>query len=373
MRQRNNKASLINFLITETNTIVENPDLIRSRWIVNGMVLFRPLKACQTYDLYFQSFMKFISPPKFLEPIQIEIANDIYKYESARGNTRTKRGIEQQRTVLTSASQNMLQPDAWKSFFNNINNKINLINLLAAYLRSNSFSNQIQIPVIVNDDKNTWKNTREFSEIVFKSSHEEAGTRIILHVLQRDTKVVTVSKDTDVLILLVYAYAKYKPTKEWYMKIDANKFACIKSIVEYLGSNISVCLPQIHALTGSDTTSYLFNASKTKISKRVQENMNSLLYIKNLVNSTVLEEGAKSEIFKFIQRICYDGKETESLSKLRVRLYRNMKTKSSQNMPADKYYLEQHILLAHYLGFGCMLTSKSFLMQTYKNTAGRKW
>ena len=148
--------------------------------------------------------------------------------------------------------------------------------------------------------------------------------------------------------MLVYAYTKYKPMKEWYMKIDADKFAFIKSIVEYLGSNISVCLPQIHGLTGSDTTSYLFYASKTKVLKRAQENMNSFLYIKNLGNSTVLEEGAKSEIFKSIQRICYDGKETESLTELRVRLYRKMKSKTSQNMPADKYSLEQHISCAHY-------------------------
>ena len=150
----------------------------------------------------------------------------------------------------------MLQTDAWKSFFNNIDNKTNLIYLLVAYLRSDSFSNQIRIPLIVNDDKNTWKIRREFSEIIFKSNHEEANTRIILHALQEDTKVVVVSKDSDVLILLVYAYAKYKPTKEWYMKIDANKFASIKSIGSNLGRNISVCLPQIHVHTSSDTTSY---------------------------------------------------------------------------------------------------------------------
>ena len=113
------------------------------------------------------------------------------------GNTRTKREIEQQRTVLTSASQNRLQPDAWKSFFNNIDNKTNLINLLVAYLRSDSFSNQIRILVIVNNCKNTWKITTEFSEIIFKSNHEEADTRIILHTLQEDTKVVVVSKDTE--------------------------------------------------------------------------------------------------------------------------------------------------------------------------------
>ena len=134
---------LKNFLITEANAIVENLDLIRSHWIVDEMALICLLKTCQTYDLYFESFIQFISPPKFLELIQIEIANDIYKYESAKSNTKTKRGIEQQRTVPTSASQNMLQPDALKSFFNNIDNKTNLINLLMAYLRSNIFSNQI--------------------------------------------------------------------------------------------------------------------------------------------------------------------------------------------------------------------------------------
>ena len=74
-----------------------------------------------------------------------------------------------------------------------------------AYLRSNSFSNQIRIPVIVNNDKNTLKITTEFSEIIFKSIHDEADTRIILHALQEDTKILAVSKDTDVLILLVYA------------------------------------------------------------------------------------------------------------------------------------------------------------------------
>ena len=178
LRQRNNKALLRNFLITEANAIVENPDLIRSRWIVDEMALICPLKACQTYDLYFESFMKFISPPKFLEPVQMGIANGVCGYGGARGGVGTKGGggMGQQRAVLTSASQNILQPDAWKSFFSNIDNKTNLINLLVAYLRSDSFSNQIRIPVIVNNDKNTWKITREFSNIIFKSNHEEADT-----------------------------------------------------------------------------------------------------------------------------------------------------------------------------------------------------
>ena len=101
------------------------------------------------------------------------------------------------------------------------------------------------------------------------------------------------------------------------MNVDANKFTSIKSIVEFLGNNISVYLPQIHALTGNDTTSYLFHVSKSKVLKRIQENMNSLLYIKNLGKSTVLKEGIKKETFKFIQRVCYNGKENGQIGGLK--------------------------------------------------------
>ena len=57
LRQRNNKALLRNFLTTEPNAIVENPDLIRSCWIVDLMALIHLLKTCQTYDLYFESLI----------------------------------------------------------------------------------------------------------------------------------------------------------------------------------------------------------------------------------------------------------------------------------------------------------------------------
>ena len=50
--QRNNKALLRNFLITEANAIVENPDLIRSCWIVDGMALIHPLKTSNLRSVF---------------------------------------------------------------------------------------------------------------------------------------------------------------------------------------------------------------------------------------------------------------------------------------------------------------------------------
>ena len=43
---------------------------------------------------------------------------------------------------------------------------------------------------------------------------EEDNTRIIFHVLQQKTNVVSCSKDTDVLVLMVFAYALNKTNEE---------------------------------------------------------------------------------------------------------------------------------------------------------------
>ena len=44
----------------------------------------------------------------------------------------------------------------------------------------------------------------------FKCNHEKGDTRIMFHALQQKTNVAVHSKDTDVLILMVFAYALNK-------------------------------------------------------------------------------------------------------------------------------------------------------------------
>ena len=47
--------------------------------------------------------------------------------------------------------------------------------------------------------------------------------------------MVVVSKDTDVLILLVWAYAKHEIKTKWYMMYEQGKYADIGKIVEFFG------------------------------------------------------------------------------------------------------------------------------------------
>ena len=70
--------------------------------------------------------------------------------------------------------------------------------------------------------KMTWKITSELSDEIFHCNHEEANTPIIFHAglealsdeIINQHAVVVVSKDTDVFMSIVYAYAFLQPTSE---------------------------------------------------------------------------------------------------------------------------------------------------------------
>lgn len=253
----------------------------------------------------------------------------------------------------------MLKAGDWSNFFNNIENKSNLLNLLVQYCNSDTVKSKLDVPIVINDQANTWKISSSSTQKIFECNHEEADTRLVLHALLEDTKSVIVSKDTDVLVLLIYAFATFRPMSNWFMKIDFNKYVNIRKIVDHFGLPISKTLPHIHAVTGCDTTSYLYGVGKVKVLKKLQKSEESLNLIENLGATVNITEDIKEDAVKFIQCLCYSGNLDESLVETRVRLYKSMKTKSSQSLPADPSSLEQHILRVHYqLWFWRQLNTK---------------
>ena len=79
-------------------------------------------------------------------------------------------------------------------------------------------------------------------------------------------------KDTDVsdvFVLMVFAFA-FKNIKPFCsMKIDYNKYINIAKVVKYLGNDLALKLPHIHAITGCDTTSFMSSGGKVKVLKSV--------------------------------------------------------------------------------------------------------
>ena len=63
--------------------------------------------------------------------------------------------------------------------------------------------------MVITHEENAWLLTTEDVEKLPNCNHHEADTRIIAHDIPADTPVVVVASDTDILILLVYAYHKF--------------------------------------------------------------------------------------------------------------------------------------------------------------------
>ena len=87
-------------------------------------------------------------------------------------------------------------------------------------------NNQITASNILNNKQKTHKFQIPFLFPEIEESrctHEEADTRLVLHALQADTDVVVVAGDTDVLVIMVWAYHTYQVTHNWYMRIDNDR------------------------------------------------------------------------------------------------------------------------------------------------------
>ena len=78
---------------------------------------------------------------------------------------------------------------------------------------------------------------------LFTSNQEQAGTRMALYCSKSSKPVLVKAKDTDILILMMYAFVLTSPPYDWYLQIDNGKIVSVKKIYKNLGKTTSLCLP----------------------------------------------------------------------------------------------------------------------------------
>ena len=117
---------------------------------------------------------------------------------------------------------------------------------------------------------------------------------------------------------MVFAYA---------LKTECNKLINIRKIVEYIGTNIAMKVLRIHAVKGCDTNSLLHGAGKIKLLTKCLNGQEKLMLLNATGISCKVSDTAVKDVQKFIQTVCYSGKEEKSLTETRVRLYKQINTK----------------------------------------------
>lgn len=104
--------------------------------------------------------------------------------------------------------------------------------------------------------------TRSEMSLLEPCSHEEADTRIMVHVLDACSsghkRIMIWSNDTDVVVLAI-SVVESLPAKEIWITYGTGKnlkYLAVHEMAKKLGHKKSRALPMFHSLTGCDTVSF---------------------------------------------------------------------------------------------------------------------
>ena len=222
------------------------------------------------------------------------------------------------------------------------------------YLKNDKVRSTMVIPFVVTEGEKTWQMSAKEVVRLDDCNHIEADTRVVLYASQSSKPVVTCGTDTDILILLTYAYWKIKPNEEWFMKIDRDRFVQVKLIVSHYGELCNI-LPAFHSITGCNTTSYPYNVGKVKpFQKMVKGNTSSQL---SAMGRTETSYQQLEDSLNFVQRVMYPGKEGEGFVETRMHMYKRQKIKSSLTLLPDLSSTKEHLKRADlqaYIWYQCL-------------------
>jgi hypothetical protein len=173
----------------------------------------------------------------------------------------------------------------------------------------------------------------------------------------KNTRSVTViANDTDILVLLVYHFntemAEIFMMSRVFSKASwKTELISIRQLRLSLGLTAANSLLAIHAISGCDTTSTLFEHGKRSVWKKLSKSVEASKYFVTLSNNDATHEQAVQAGANLI-RIIYEGAESDTLNKLRYQTYMNLTATSThllrpERLPPTNNAAHFHCLRAH--------------------------
>lgn len=216
----------------------------------------------------FNSYAEEIFIPFIVSHLQstkrVDIVWDKYKENSIKNTTREKRGKGQRRKV----TEDTKIPANWKGFLQDNSNKKELFSLLTNKVANFNFSEDKEVNITSDESVVSSKGSTDMQ----RCDHEEADTRIAVHVLHALTKgsdkVLIRTVDTDVVVIMIGLFhdlVSLNPSADIWISFGMGKslqYISINGTYASLGPETSRALPFFHSFTGSDTTSCFFGKGK---------------------------------------------------------------------------------------------------------------
>ena len=196
---------------------------------------------------------------------RIDVTFDRYKEVSTKNCTRSKRYTTKLIRTVTESSDVPLPVD-WNSFIGLWENKADLARYLSEQLMKLTPMGQTVVVAggfVRETDVQYFSENVDVSELM--ANHEEADTRLVLHIIHSGTQTVVVyAKDTDILILLLAHRLKLPCEFIWMISGTSNKrsYVPVHTIFNSLPERSAPRLIPFHVRTGCDTTTFICGHSK---------------------------------------------------------------------------------------------------------------
>ncbi|ELU07992.1 hypothetical protein CAPTEDRAFT_216620 [Capitella teleta] len=293
----------------------------------------------------FQQYVDCIFLPYIVNKIsnikRLDIVWDVYDPHSLKASTRERRGHGVRRRVVLKSRI----PKMWKEFLCNDENKSDLFHLLSHAVNSLAPVPGKEIYATLGADVLT---TSENISAISPCTHEEADTRVILHLhdaVQKGLKTAMIrTVDTDVVIIAASAFTTIKPAKLWIAFGSGRNFRHlpVHEIVNCLGFSRCSSLPLFHAMTGCDTVSAFYGRGKRTAWETWQSYPEVTEAFQKCVSSDTVSKTCMSLLERFVILLYDKSSKATDVNEARKHIF-TQKARSLENIPPTQAALEQHV------------------------------
>ena len=259
-----NKADILTCLEAVTPELSSNRpnvDVI----INDGSVIVHLLRPtyCDTFRDYINNmFLPYITQ-QLISVYRIDNVWDVYSPDSLKFALREDRGKGVRRKITLSTKI----PGNWSGLLRVDQNKTELYALLAESLQS------MRVPlgkqVITTSGTNALLNPLHNTERLSPCTHEEADTRMLLHVADAVhcgyRHILIRTNDSDVVVISIHCFPLLNDITELWVAIGTGvnfRYLPIHAIARQLGPDKCMALPIFHAFTGCDVNSSFYGIGK---------------------------------------------------------------------------------------------------------------
>ena len=176
---------------------------------------------------------------------------DVYLNDSLKGTARLNRGQGIRRRVVGTG----VIPGNWQNFLRVDSYKTELFSYLSQIVTQIPLAGDKQV-YVTNGEKVLSNPRKEDNAVLNPCRHEEANTRMLLHVAHaashEHSKILIQTVDTDVVAIAVRIFQLLEALQQLWKSF---RYLTIHGIAAAMGPQKALALPMFHALTGCDTVS----------------------------------------------------------------------------------------------------------------------